>query len=72
MESHRRPTAVVVGAVGAVVVAAVIVVAVLTDTADDLPWGAIIGIGVVVVAMAVTARRRRRRMDEAFPEDDDS
>jgi LPXTG-motif cell wall-anchored protein len=71
MEPRRRPTAVVVGAVGAVVVAAVIVVAVLTGTADDLPWGALIGIGIVLVLMAVTARRRRRRMDDAFGDVDE-
>ena len=49
----------------------VIVVAVLTGTADDLPWGALIGIGIVLVVMAAGARRRRRRMDEAFGDDDE-
>jgi peptidoglycan/LPS O-acetylase OafA/YrhL len=71
MEPQRRPTAVVVGAIGALVVAAVIVVAVLTGTADDLPWGALIGIGIVLVVMAAGARRRRRRMDEAFGDNDE-
>lgn len=71
MEPHRRPTAVLVGAAGAAVVGVVIVVAFLTGTADDLPWGAVIGIGVVLAAMALTSRRRRRRMDQAFPPEDD-
>jgi LPXTG-motif cell wall-anchored protein len=48
-----------------VVVAAVIVVAVATGTADDLPWGAIIGVLVVLAfAFAVARRRAALRGDE--------
>ncbi|MGD9573535.1 MAG: LPXTG cell wall anchor domain-containing protein [Thermoleophilia bacterium] len=59
----RRPTFVIVGLAGAALTAVVIVVAFLTGTADDLPWGAIIGIGILLVAMAVVARRRRRALE---------
>jgi MYXO-CTERM domain-containing protein len=39
-------------------VVGVIVVAAATGTADDLPWGAIIGV-LVVMALAYAAGRRR-------------
>ncbi len=44
--------------VGVALVVGVIVVAVATGTADDLPWGAIIGV-LVVMAFAYVAGRRR-------------
>ncbi len=71
METHRRPTAIVVGAIGAVAAAVVIAVAFVTGTADDLPWGAIIGLGVILAALVGGARRRERRMREAFPDDEE-
>ncbi|MGZ8619969.1 MAG: LPXTG cell wall anchor domain-containing protein [Actinomycetota bacterium] len=59
-----------IAAVGALVVLVVVVVAFATGTADDLPWGALIGVLVVLGAMVLTARRRERMMRDAFPEDD--
>jgi hypothetical protein len=47
------------------VVVAVIVVAFATGTADELPWGAIIGVLVVLAfALAVARRRAAARGDE--------
>ena len=47
------------------IVAVVIVVAFATGTADDLPWGAIIGVFVVLAfAFGVARRRAARRGDE--------
>jgi peptidoglycan/LPS O-acetylase OafA/YrhL len=55
----------VIGAAALVVVVAVIVVAFATGTADDLPWGAIIGVLVVLAfAFAVARRRAALRADE--------
>ncbi len=65
----RLPTFALVGIAGAVLTAVVIVVAFLTGTADDLPWGAIIGIGILLVAMVFVSRRRRRQMERAMEED---
>jgi LPXTG-motif cell wall-anchored protein len=59
-----------IASVGALVVVCVVVVAFATGTADDLPWGAIIGVVVVLGAMVLTARRRERMLRDAFPEDD--
>ncbi|WP_217922980.1 LPXTG cell wall anchor domain-containing protein [Miltoncostaea oceani] len=59
-----------IASVGALVVVVVVVVAFATGTADDLPWGAIIGVVVVLGAMVLTARRRERMLRDAFPEDD--
>lgn len=55
---------------GAALIVVVVAVAFATGTADDLPWGALIGVVVLLGAMVVTARRRERRMRETFPEDD--
>lgn len=52
---------------GAVLVVGVIVTALATGTADQLPWGAIIGV-VAIMAFAFVAGRRRAR--EFGPEDD--
>jgi LPXTG-motif cell wall-anchored protein len=60
-----------IAGVGALVVAAVIAVAAATGTADDLPWGAIVGVVVILGAMVLTSRRRERRMRDAFPDDED-
>lgn len=60
-----------IAAVGGVVVLVVVAVAFATGTADDLPWGALIGVVVVLGAMVLTARRRERMMRDAFPEDDE-
>jgi LPXTG-motif cell wall-anchored protein len=46
-------------AIGAAVVLAVVAIAFATGTADDLPWGAIIGV-LVLIAFAWIAGRRRR------------
>lgn len=51
-----------------VVVAAVVVVAFATGTADDLPWGAVIGV-LAVLAFAYVAGRRRRM---ALGDEDDA
>ncbi|MEZ0285761.1 MAG: hypothetical protein ACAH79_11065 [Thermoleophilia bacterium] len=54
-----------VGWAALVIVAVVIVVAFATGTADDLPWGAIIGVLVVLVfAFWVARRRAALREDE--------
>ena len=55
---------------GGALIVVVVAVAFLTGTADDLPWGALIGVVILLGAMLVTARRRERRMRDAFPEDD--
>ena len=44
--------------IGLALVVGVVVVAAATGTADDLPWGAIIGV-LVVMALAYVAGRRR-------------
>jgi len=49
----------------------VVAVAFATGTADDLPWGALVGVVLVLGAMVLTARRRERMMRDAFPEDDE-
>lgn len=56
---------------GLILVVAVVAIAFATGTADDLPWGALIGVVVLLGAMLVNARRRERRMREAFPDDED-
>ena len=54
-----------VGGFALAVVVVVIVVAFATGTADDLPWGAIIGVLVVLAfALAVARRRSSLRGDE--------
>ena len=54
-----------VGSAALVIVAVVIVVAFATGTADDLPWGAIIGVLVVLAfAFGVARRRAALRGDE--------
>ena len=54
-----------VGWAALVIVAVVIVVAFATGTADDLPWGAIIGVLVVLLfALGVARRRAALRGDE--------
>lgn len=53
---------------GAVLIAGVIVVALATGTADQLPWGAMIGVVVIMAAAFVAGRRRAR----AFGDDDDA
>ncbi len=58
-------------AAGLALVVVVVAIAFITGTADDLPWGALIGVVVLLGAMAVTARRRERRMREAFPDDEE-
>lgn len=60
-----------IAAGGAVVIVAVVAIAFLTGTADDLPWGALIGVLVLLGAMLAAARRRERRMREAFPDDEE-
>jgi len=56
---------------GAVLVVVVVAIALATGTADDLPWGAVIGVVIILGAMVVTARRREQRMREAFPDDEE-
>ena len=51
------------GSAALVIVAVVIVVAFATGTADDLPWGAIIGV-LVVLAFAFGVARRRAALRE--------
>jgi hypothetical protein len=54
-----------IGGAALLVVVAVIVVAFATGTADDLPWGAIIGVLLVLAfAFAVARRRAVLRGDE--------
>lgn len=61
MDGRRiRIETVVLAAAGLIV--AVVVIALLTGTADDLPWGAIILAAVVLAFGWVTARRRERAM----------
>lgn len=55
---------------GIALIVVVVTIAFLTGTADDLPWGALIGVVILLGAMLVTARRRERRMRGAFPDDD--
>ena len=57
---RRNPFALVVW-VALALVAGVIVVAFATGTADELPWGAIIGV-LAVLAFAYVAGRRRGRI----------
>lgn len=61
----------VIAVVGSLAVVAVLVIAVATDTVDDVPWGAVIGVALIVVAAVVTARRRARRIREGFPDEDE-
>lgn len=61
----------VIAVVGALALVAVLVIAVATDTVDDVPWGAVIGVAVIVVAAVVTSRRRARRIRESFPDEDE-
>jgi YVTN family beta-propeller protein len=53
-----------VGVTALLVVVVVIVVAFATGTADDLPWGAIIGVLVVLAFALVVARRRAALHDD--------
>jgi LPXTG-motif cell wall-anchored protein len=46
-------------AIGAAVVVVVVAIAFATGTADDLPWGAIIGVLVLIIFAWVAGRRRR-------------
>ena len=43
--------------------AAVVVVALLTGTADDLPWAAVIGV-VIIAGIALVLERRRPRLPD--------
>ncbi|HSJ73948.1 MAG TPA: hypothetical protein VK904_06495 [Miltoncostaeaceae bacterium] len=52
------------------VVVGVVVVAVATGTADDLPWGAIIGV-LAVLAFASVAMRRRAALRDGQDEGND-
>ena len=62
---RRRNPFGVVGWAALAVVVVVITVAFATGTADDLPWGAIIGVLVVLAfAFAVARRRAAMRDDE--------
>jgi LPXTG-motif cell wall-anchored protein len=65
--ARRNPFGIVWWA-AAVIVVAVIVVAFATGTADELPWGAIIGV-LAVLAFAYVAGRRRRM---ALRDEDDA
>jgi hypothetical protein len=56
---RRAPAFAVVWWAALAIVAVVVLVAFATGTADDLPWGAIIGV-LVVMAFAYAAGRRRR------------
>ncbi|HZJ28503.1 MAG TPA: hypothetical protein VFD37_00775, partial [Solirubrobacterales bacterium] len=68
--SRPRPFRLILPA-GLALVVLVVAIAFITGTADDLPWGALIGVVVLLGAMAVTGRRRERRMREAFPDDEE-
>ena len=62
---RRRTPFGLIGWAALVVVVAVIVVAFATGTADELPWGAIIGVLLVLAfAFAVARRRAVLRGDE--------
>jgi hypothetical protein len=56
--ARRRPAFVRVAWIALAAVAAVVAVALLTGTADDLPWGAVVGV-VVIAAIALVVDRRR-------------
>jgi hypothetical protein len=57
---RRAPAFAVVWWAALAIVAVVVLVAFATGTADDLPWGAIIGVLVLVGAMLLADRGRRR------------
>jgi LPXTG-motif cell wall-anchored protein len=60
---RRAPAFAVVWWAALAIVAVVVLVAFATGTADDLPWGAIIGV-VVVLGFAWIALRRRAALAE--------
>lgn len=67
MSSPRRIETLLLAAAGLIVL--VILVALATGTADDLPWGAIIMAALVLAFGWVTARRRTRALAQL--DDDD-